>query len=372
MMIVLSVSVVGAHLYFFRTIVGPFVLGFALGFAFQGLLGLTSRLRLPRTLTALLITGTFFSLFSVFMAHVVTFLGGLLETLWQDIPTHLTHIHNTLSQNGTGHPETPLLGQIFQSLVNHTAIGPHHITQALHAGSLWTKNMLTQAIKDIQTIEVGFFYAITTPLITFQVMRDWPNIRDFFQKALPQMLHEDMRHLFQVMGRLMHKALTGQMLYCGLCMLCFPACFWTLEIPHALTLGLLSGFLAFIPYLGILTSMLLTGLVMLSAGLGDGAFMASASVYAALFLFKKGSSIFLITRQDVHPVWIFFTTFVAHLLFGPAGTLMTLPLAATSYAIFAWVLKENTHRPAIKLRLKPKTGGKTSGGPSGGKQARKA
>ena len=112
-------------------------------------------------------------------------------------------------------------------------------------------------------------------------------------------------------------------------------------LPYAWTIGLIAGFLAFIPYVGFTIS-LITALGVALGSMGGGAELYNGLLHI-LVVFFVGQLLenFLLVpylvgdRIRVHPVWIIFALMAAGYLFGFVGIFLAVPMAALLRVIFA-------------------------------------
>lgn len=105
---------------------------------------------------------------------------------------------------------------------------------------------------------------------------------------------------------------------------------WLLGMPNPALWGVLAGVMNFIPYLGSIVTFTVIGLVSLSSFDSNAAALAPPLVYAALTVIE-GNFITMHVhghRMTINPVLIFLSLLVWGWIWGPAGTLLAVPILA--------------------------------------------
>lgn len=127
--------------------------------------------------------------------------------------------------------------------------------------------------------------------------------------------------------------------------------------PFALLLGLLSGLLSFVPYIGLSVSLVPPILLALASQPTDVLW-----VLAAYFLIQQieGDLVYPVVMSravSLHPAVIVFGLFVSGLLFGFVGLLLAVPLVAALQVLIRelWIVRMDTlgKDPSPRLREKP-------------------
>ncbi|MDO4530708.1 MAG: AI-2E family transporter [Bacillota bacterium] len=153
-------------------------------------------------------------------------------------------------------------------------------------------------------------------------------------------------------GRLFHEVytvfvgyFTGQILDAAIMAVLFSAAFLVVGLPHAVFLGLLSGFFNLIPYFGAVTAFILA----VFSGLNSG--VPAKAIYAAvlILLLQQADSIFLVPRVvgrrvELHPVLVLFSLAVFGRLFGFWGLIFAVPLGALCKSFLFWLYERKKSR----------------------------
>lgn len=171
---------------------------------------------------------------------------------------------------------------------------------------------------------------LITPLAIFYFLRDRRRIGGELTEILPPNLRDRALRLISDLNGVLGEFLHAQLLVM-LIMAVFYALLLTLAgLEYALTIGVLSGLLVFIPYVGFALGLVLATLV----GLGN--FSSWFDIFILWGLMGIGSAIesVVITprlvgeRIGLHPLAVLLALMVFGEWFGFIGLLMSLPLAA--------------------------------------------
>ncbi|MDB5412457.1 MAG: family transporter [Rubritepida sp.] len=175
-----------------------------------------------------------------------------------------------------------------------------------------------------------FTLAIVTPVMSFYLLRDWPGIMARLESWMPRRSANTLRQLARDIDRVLSAWLRGQLLCCLILGVYYAVALTAIGLELGLIVGLISGFLSFIPYVGSLTGLVLA--VLLAAGQwGD---WNGALLVLGIFLTGQAVEGYVIyprllgDRVELHAVWVIFALFAGGVAFGFLGVLLAVPLAA--------------------------------------------
>ncbi|MEO8156820.1 MAG: AI-2E family transporter [Betaproteobacteria bacterium] len=178
---------------------------------------------------------------------------------------------------------------------------------------------------------VGFFTAVLLmPVVLFYFLRDWHEIAHRIDDLIPRRLHAGARNIASEIDRVLGEFLRGQLLVMVLMAAYYVAALWVAGLEYALPIGILSGLLVFVPYLGMLVGLLLGTLA------GFNQFNDVMGLVGVWVAFGVGQLLegTLITpmlvgnRIGLHPVAVIFALLIFGKLFGFFGVLLALPASA--------------------------------------------
>lgn len=175
------------------------------------------------------------------------------------------------------------------------------------------------------------------PVVLFYVLRDWGKLVVIVDDMVPRRFHATVAKLSKEIDAVLSEFLRGQLSVMVL-MAAFYVCgLWLVGLQFALPVGLITGLLVFVPYLGSGTGLLLGTVAALIQ------FLPSMNgVILVWLVFAIGQLLegFVVTpwlvgdRIGLHPVVVIFALLAFGQVFGFFGLLLALPASA---AILVWL-----------------------------------
>ncbi len=171
---------------------------------------------------------------------------------------------------------------------------------------------------------------LLAPVVMFYLLRDWKGILGRLESIIPRRWHERSLRLLRDVDAVLAEFLRGQILVMLLLAAYYSFGLWLAGVEFALPVGLLTGLLIFIPYVGYATGLVLALLVAALQFEGWGV------IAGALVVFGLGQVLesFLLTpflvgeRIGLHPLAVIFALMAFGQLFGFFGVLLALPASA--------------------------------------------
>ncbi len=172
---------------------------------------------------------------------------------------------------------------------------------------------------------------VVTPVVAFYLLRDWPGVVGRIDGWLPRRYEGVLRAQAREVDRILSAWLRGQAMCCALLALFYAVGLSAVGLDLGLIVGLSSGILSFIPYVGTVTGAV-TSLLLASAQ-----FASWTGVLMVAGVFVVGQALegyviyprFLGDRVELHAVWVIFALFAGGAAFGFVGVLLAVPAAAT-------------------------------------------
>ena len=168
------------------------------------------------------------------------------------------------------------------------------------------------------------------PLVLFYLLVDWPALIRRIDHAIPRTWHAKVRDIARQIDAVLAEFLRGQLAVMGLLALYYSLALWLGGVEFALPIGLITGGLVFVPYLGFATGLILALIV--AALQPDG--LHSLLVVAVVFGFGQMLESFYLTprivgnRIGLHPLAVVFALLSFGQVFGFFGVLLALPASA--------------------------------------------
>jgi predicted PurR-regulated permease PerM len=307
----------------FRTILLPFVAGAALAYALDPVAGWFERHgfnRLAATLTILVV-------FVVSLAALLILLGPIvinqLISLIEQLPTYATQLHG-LFVSLLDSEWARFLGidsdTVGTSLTNFMTQGRDIMSTVV--ASIWTGG---RVIIDVVSL------LVITPIVAAYLLYDWERIIARVDELVPREHVEEVRRLARAMDAKTAAFVRGQVMVSSLLALFYVVSLIAVGLEYGLLIGLISGFLSFVPFLGFTVGFILSTAV--SAVQFWPAWIWIA-VTVGIYLIGQMLEGYILQPRLVgrnvglHPVWLFFALFAFGYLFGFVGLLVAVPASA--------------------------------------------
>jgi predicted PurR-regulated permease PerM len=316
-------GVLVALLVFLSEILFPFIAGFAIAYLLDPICDRLERAGMSRTWATALVTALFFIVFVLILALLVPVLYGQLVQFLNNLPRYVAAIEAKAA---------PLVDAARGYLSSE-------------GGATKVTDFIQSHLGDVAKIAVGFLGTfvgglqvtfniislfVVTPVVAFYLLRDWDVIVERIDSCLPRAhlatIHEQARLVDETLAGF----LRGQFTVCVLLGLFYGIGLSLVGLEFGLVVGLATGMLSFIPYVGMLVGFVV------GMGLAIAQFDTWTSVAIVAGVFFAGQMIegnFLTPklvgdRVNLHPVWILFALLAGGALFGFIGILIAVPVAA--------------------------------------------
>ena len=330
---VAALAVFVALLWLLSPILLPFVLGMAIAYVLDPLVNQLSKRGVSRLLAAVLILGGFVVALALLVLLIAPVLAKQLSAFIDNVPAYALRLQAFVSD-----PSHPWIKRIIGDnltgtdksvgdLMNQT-VG--YLTGLL--ASLWAKG---QALISI------FSLLIITPVVAFYLICDWDRMVAALDRLVPVPQRETVRNLGREIDTTIAAYVRGQS---GVCLILgsYYATGLTLAgLSFGLLIGVISGLISFIPYVGSLTALILSLAVALAQFAPD---WTRIVIVAGIVLFGQFLEGYVVAPKLVgesvglHPVWLIFALFAFGYLFGFVGLLLAVPLAAGSGVLIRFAL----------------------------------
>jgi len=172
--------------------------------------------------------------------------------------------------------------------------------------------------------------AVLIPVVMFYVLRDWKMLWRRFFGLVPRRWRWKTREIVVQVDQVLAEFLRGQGMVMGSLALYYAIGLSIAGLQFALPIGILTGLLVFIPYIGFGTGLVLGMLAALLQWNGVSGFLAVVAVYGVGQILENYVLIpWLIgDRIGLHPLAVIFALLAFGTLFGIAGVLLALPASA--------------------------------------------
>jgi len=315
-------AVLIALLYFLSPILAPFLLAAILAYISNPLVGWLARHRVPRTLGAVAVMLLLGGLFVLLLLILLPLFIKEIRLLSERLPGFLVQINDNL---------VPWIKARFEvELQLDLAALKKFIGENLQgADGLGMK--LIESLRIGGLAVLGFVVTLLlVPVVLFYLLRDWNGLLAQIEELLPRRWHPQLTGVATEIDAVLAEFLRGQIAVMILMSVLYVLGLWLAGLEFALPIGIITGMLVFVPYVGMLTGLLLATVVALMQ------FSSVSGVIPVWIVFVIGQALegTLVTpllvgkRIGLHPVAVIFALLAFGQIFGFFGVLLALPASA--------------------------------------------
>ena len=189
---------------------------------------------------------------------------------------------------------------------------------------------------------------VITPIVLFYMLNDWDRMVAVVDSWLPRHHAETIRGIARDIDSAMAGFIRGQGTVCLTLGIFYAITLVGAGLHFGLLIGLTAGFLSFIPYVGSTIGLLLSVGMALVQFWPEWTHVLIVAGIFAVGQFMEGNflSPYLVGgRIGLHPVWMMFALMAFGYLFGFAGLLLAVPLAAAIRVIVKYALTQYLNSP---------------------------
>ena len=341
-------------LFVLRGILLPFVAGFALAYLLDPLADRLQKIGIGRLGASLLILVLFVLVFIVTLVILVPFAAQQIGAFVERLPSYVAR----LQQLGTEQ-----LGPLIRRLGVENALPEMQtsVGNLISQGVAWFGAFLQSLWSGGQALIGIFSLLVVTPVVAFYMLVDWDRMVRTVDSWMPTRHRDTIRSIARDIDQAIAGFVRGQAMVCLILGTFYAVGLSIVGLNFGALIGMISGLLSFIPYVGSLTGLIL------SLGVAIVQFWPDWTMIVAtlgIFIFGQfvegnilspklvGDSIGLL------PVWLMFALLAFGALFGFVGLLLAVPLAAAMGVIARFALRQYLSSPLYRgtdpVILKPR------------------
>jgi predicted PurR-regulated permease PerM len=184
---------------------------------------------------------------------------------------------------------------------------------------------------------VGFFVNLMlVPVVLFYFLRDWSEMVAEVDHMLPRAQHATITKLAREIDAVLGEFLRGQLSVMLVMAAYYAVALWLVGVEYAVAIGLLTGLIVFIPYVGAVFGIVLGTVVAVMQFQAIGPLLWVWAVFFAGQLIEGYVVVPKLVgdRIGLHPVVVIFALLAFGQVFGFVGVLLALPASA---ALLVWL-----------------------------------
>lgn len=318
----LAIAIFLVSLYYLSPILPPFVAAFIIAYVGDPLVNRLEKWGLSRVFSATLVFLFFLMLVIMFLLLFVPLLERQVILLYNKLPDFFNWLQVSF---------VPWVNQHFGL---NEALPIDYIKKAVTDNFQQTSTLAMTVWKTVShsgvVIVQGLMTCLLVPVVTFYLLRDWNSVWKSLALYLPESTRPNVRTFVKEANDVLGAFLRGQFIVMLSLGLIYSVGLWLAGLQFALLVGLISGLINIVPYLGLIVGMT-TACVMMYMQYHDW-----IHVLYAVIVFVVGSgldNVFLTPnligdRIGLHPIAVIFAVLAGGHLFGVVGILLALPVAS--------------------------------------------
>jgi predicted PurR-regulated permease PerM len=325
-------------LWVLREILLPFVAGMALAYLLDPVANRLERLGVNRLVASLVIIGAFVLVFVALILVFVPLLTAQVGAFIEKLPGYLSRLQMLAMD-----PNRDWLRKIVGDGVADTQVG-----DIVKQGAGWIAAFLKSLWSGGQALISIFSLVVVTPVVAFYLLYDWDRMVATVDGWIPLHHRETVHALAREMDDAIAGFVRGQTAVCLILGSFYAVALTLTGLNFGLLIGLVSGIITFVPYVGSMT-----GLVV-ATGVAVAQFWPEYTpILTVLGIFFVGQFLegYVLSPKLVgesiglHPVWLMFALFAFGYLFGFVGLLIAVPLAAVIGVLARFALRRYLASP---------------------------
>ncbi len=310
-------------LWFFRTILLPFVAGMALAYFLDPIADWLERRGLSRIMATVVILVCFVLIFALSLMLVIPIIVNQFTQFAAALPGYVSDLQRIISS-----PENSFLPSWITSQIDTIK---QNFTEVLGQGAGFIGTLFAQIWNSGKAIVDVVSLLIVTPVVAFYLLLDWDRMVAKVDSWIPRDQVIVVRELAHEMDQSVAGFIRGQGSLCLILGIYYAVGLSLVGLNFGLLIGFVSGMISFIPYIGSTFGLVLSvGLAFVQFWPDYGWIIAVACVFFSGQFLEGNILQPKLVGQSVglHPVWLMFALFAFGAMFGFVGLLVAVPAAA--------------------------------------------
>jgi predicted PurR-regulated permease PerM len=339
---VAALAVFVALLWLLSDILLPFVAGMALAYLLDPVARRAERLGIGRPISALVIVTVFIVVLVVVVMLVAPILSAQVAAFLDSLPGYLARLQSIVSD-----PSRPWLAKLFGDRVPGDG-DAKSVGGLIAQSSGWIASFLASLWSGGRTLFSVLSLLVITPVVAFYLLCDWDRLVATVDGWIPLPYRDTVRRLAREIDQAIAGFVRGQAVICLILAVIYAVGLTLAGLHYGFMLGLLTGFMSFIPFVGALTGFLVATGVAIAQFWPD---ITAILLVVGVFVMGQGLEGYVLSpklvgaKVGLHPVWLMFSLIAFGYLLGFVGLLIAIPLAAAIGVLLRFALRKYIESP---------------------------
>jgi predicted PurR-regulated permease PerM len=323
--------VLALALWLLSDILLPFVVGLVIAYLLTPIADRMERVGVNRMIAALLLVTIVVLVFVWIILLAAPVLGGQLVSFIDNVPGYVAKLQKLVS-------DRPWVQEIFGGSFG----SDKSMSDLVSQGISWITSFLRSLWSGGRALVSLFSLIVVAPVVGFYFVYDWHRMVARVDSWVPRHQRDIVRQLAREVDAAISGFIRGQTAVCLLLGSFYAIALTLAGLNFGLLIGLVSGVITFIPYVGSTTGLVLSLGVAIAQFWPEWAGIATVLAIFIVGQFIEGNILSpkLVGKSvGLHPVWVIFALLAFGYLFGFVGLLVAVPLAATIGVLTRFALK---------------------------------
>lgn len=228
----------------------------------------------------------------------------------------------------------PQLSELIEKQVTNYSIKPESILS-------WVGRWLQTGLFKLVDLTASILDLLLIPFFIYYLLADYRDMRDRIDRLIPPRFRSATTDLMSQINNVLSSYVRNQLLIALAMGIMYSVGFMILRVPLGFTIGMLSGLLNFVPYLGTLIGF---GLSIFFVALDGAGFGRIAGVLIVFAIVQSVEGYYLTpkllgSRLNLHPMWVLVGLVIGGNLFGLLGIILAVPVIAIAKVLLG-ILEE--------------------------------
>lgn len=337
-------------LYLFSGVLTPFVAALILAYLLDPLVDWLERMRLGRLAATCIVLLLFVLVFALILLAAAPLMITQTTALIAKMPEYVSRLQTLVTEQG---------GPLFERFGGAERLKEiqTQLSSSLGEGAKWLVSLFSSLLSGGQVILNLIALLVLTPVVAFYMILDWDRMVAKVDGWLPRAHRDTIRELAAEMDQSVAGFLRGQATICIVLGLFYAIGLSLAGLHFGFVIGIISGLINFIPYVGSLSGLVLSIGVAIAQFWPDWTMILVIIGIFAAGQFLEGNVLqpkLLGHALGLHPVWLMFALLASGSLFGFVGVMLAVPLAAIIGVLVRFALRQYLASPLFHgYRLLP-------------------
>jgi predicted PurR-regulated permease PerM len=317
----IAAALIGWMLYLLAPILTPFVAAALLAYIGDPLADRLQRMKLPRSIAVLAVFLLTFLFLGLLLVLVLPLIQAQVVALFDALPGILSNVEEVW---------LPRVAAFLDIETGEDVGFAAFLSRYSEMAGSWGSSVLVSLSKSGGALAAAVISLFLIPILTFYLLRDWDSILIKLGALVPSGQQQTVFRLARETDDVLGAFLRGQILVMIALGLMYSVGLSLVGLEFAIAIGVVSGLVSFVPYLGFVFGIVLAGL---TVALEPDPLWRITGVVATFSIAQliEGSILtpkLVGDRIGLHPVIVIFAVAAGGQLFGFFGILLALPAAA--------------------------------------------